>query len=200
MKITNIKQQAKQGDRFSIFVDEKYSFSLGESELLASGLRNGQEITKEDLEALKGRAEQDKAYDRVLRYIAIRQRSRWELEQYLKRKNTPAPLTETILNKLSNKGYVDDVKFAEAWVANRRLLKPMSKRRLTQELGQKHVDGSIINKVLEEDETSDLSTLHQLVDKKRNRYKDDLKFMQYLARQGYNYQDIKEALQKTDDE
>ena len=200
MKITNIKQQAKRQDRFSIFVDEKYVFSLGESELLTSGIKIGDELSKEQLKQLKGRAVEVKTMDRVARYIALRPRSRWEIEQYLKRKNTPAPLQEAILNKLSVNGLVDDEAFARAWVNNRRLLKPMSRRRLVQELRLKRVDSSIIDDVLEEDETSDLITLHQLIQKKRSYYKDDLKLMQYLARQGYNYSDIKEALARADDE
>lgn len=199
MKITSIKQQVKRKGRFSIFVDEKYAFSLGESELLASGIKIGDEFDRAKLEELKGRAEHDKAMDRVLQYIAIRPRSKWEIEQYLMRKNTPAPLQDTILNMLSIKKYIDDEAFATSWVNNRRLLKPVSKRKLILELRQKRIDSSIIDKVLEEDETSDFSTLQELVAKKRGRYKDDLKFMQYLSRQGYNYQDIKQALSESDE-
>lgn len=198
-KVTNIKQQVKRKDRYAVYVDEKYSFSLGELELINSGIKIGLELSREELDRLKDTSQLDKLYDKVLNYLAIRQRSEWEIKEYLKSKKAPTLAYETILNKLSDAGYIDDQKFAEAWLANRRLLKSISKRRLVQELRQKHIDSEIIDKVLEQDETSDLSTLHQLIVKKRQhtKYQDDLKLMQYLARQGYNYGDIKQALRDT---
>jgi len=198
MKVTAIKQQVKRTDRFAVHVDGKYSFSLGELDMINSGLRLGQELSQQELEQLKETAEIGGLYDRALGYIMLRPRSEWELQEYLKRKKAPALQIEKILNKLSLVGYIDDRKFAEAWVDNRRLLKSTSKRRLTQELRQKRVSDEIIEQVLAEDETDELEVLKQLVAKKRqqSRYQDDLKLMQYLARQGYNYVDIKEALQK----
>lgn len=198
MKITNIKQQVKRNDRYAIYVDGKYVLSFGESELLKSGLRIGDELTKLEVQKLKKRAGVDKALDNTLRLVAIRQRSRWEIESYLKRKGVDEAATNEILNKLSNNGLVDDESFARSWVANRRLLKAVSKRRLIQELRVKRIDSSIIEKVLADDEVSDLTSLQQLIAKKRHLYKDDIKFMQYLARQGYNYQDVKHALEPND--
>ncbi|MBI3624310.1 hypothetical protein HY218_01620, partial [Candidatus Saccharibacteria bacterium] len=46
MKITSIRQQTKRADRYSIFVDGKYAFSLSEGELITSGVHTGQELTK----------------------------------------------------------------------------------------------------------------------------------------------------------
>lgn len=197
MKITDIKQQVRRQDRYSIYVDEKYIFSLSENELLNLGLKIGQEFSKDELERLKETAVLDKAYDRALNLIARRLRSEWEIRDYLRRKDYAPALIDTIVNKLSMSGYVDDAKFAEAWVRNRRLLKPTSRRRLLQELRAKRVPDDVIDQVLESDEADELDILRQLVEKKRHRYPDKLKFMQYLARQGYNYDDIKSVLEET---
>ena len=64
------------------------------------------------------------------------------------------------------------------------------------ELQRKHVAKEIIEAVLEGSTQSDQSALHALIERKRQqtRYQDDLKLMQYLARQGFQYGDIKEAL------
>jgi regulatory protein len=100
------------------------------------------------------------------------------------------------MQKLVRLGLVDDEKFAEAWVRNRRLLKPVSNRRLTQELRQKHVADEIIGRTLAEDETDEQTVLGELIARKRRqtKYQDDLKLMQYLARQGFAYEDIKSSL------
>ena len=109
---------------------------------------------------------------------------------------------EQILGRLKGFGYINDEQFARSWVESRRLLKPMSKRRLRLELKQKHVADEIIGRVLEDDETSDRETLRLLVGKKRkqSRYQDDMKLMQYLVRQGYGYDDVKAAMRGEADE
>ena len=109
MKITDIRQQVKRADRFSVFVDGKYAFSFSQDEILHLGLKINQEFTKDELEQLKKSAVQDKAYDRALSLIARRPRSRWELEDYLKRKDSEPEIIEKTLNKLSEKGYLNDL-------------------------------------------------------------------------------------------
>ncbi|MGB4759346.1 MAG: RecX family transcriptional regulator [Candidatus Saccharimonadales bacterium] len=194
MKITAIQQQVKRPERYSIFVDGKYSFSFGESMLLDQGLRIGQELGEQEVHELKKRSSDDKIYNAALRYIAMRQRSEWEIASYLERKGAEPALQTQILNKLSNYGYVDDEKFAAAWVENRRLLRPISKRKLQQELKLKRVNNEVIEKVLQGDETDELAVLKALIIKKRPRYPDRLKLMQYLAGQGFGYDDIKTSL------
>ncbi len=97
-------------------------------------------------------------------------------------------------------GLVDDEAFATSWVANRRLLKPTSLRKLRLELRQKGISSEIIEKVLAEDEVSDSSVLMNIIARKRRqtKYQDDMKLMQYLARQGFGYGDIKSALTDID--
>lgn len=199
-KITAIKAQVKTPGRYSIFVDEKYAFSLSEGALLDSGIMIGQEVTAEQLADYKDTSAFDKAYGLTLAYVARRLRSEWELREYFRRKDINPESGEQILERLRGYGYVNDLSFARSWVDNRRAIKSVSRRRLQMELRQKHVPDEVVQQVLEEDEVTDSETLRQLVAKKRqhSRYQDDTKLMQYLARQGYSYDDIKRALQGND--
>lgn len=197
MRITAIKQQIKNQDRYSIFIDDKFAFGLSELGLINSGLRVNQELSQEEIAKLKDEAQIDKAYNRALGLIARRPRSEWELRDYLKRKNYDSPTTDVILNKLSKVGLIDDKAFAKLWVENRRLLKATSLRRLRQELCQKRISDEIIDEVLAADETDEREVLKELVERKRARYPDKLKLMQYLSRQGYRYDDIKSVLEES---
>lgn len=201
MKITAIKQQVKNPQRYSIFVNDKYSFSLSELALINAELKLGQELSKDELAKLKEESDLDKAYNRVLNLLARRARSEWEIRDYLKRKKYEEDTIERLLNKLSDRRLVNDLAFAQAWVENRRLLKNMSKRKLTQELRAKRVSDEIIEEVMGMDETDELEVLKELIAKKRTqtRYKDELKLMQYLSRQGFNYTDIKTVLNDNED-
>jgi len=202
MKITAIKQQVNRVGWFSIFVDEKYSFSLSESALLESKIAVGQELSEAEIGKFKQLSAEDKLYGNALNFTALRVRSQWEIEQYLKRKQAPPALAEKILNRLSKNGLVNDETFAKAWVESRRLLKPTSRRRLVQELRAKRIASDIVDKVLGDDETKEHNALQEVVAKKRKlaKYRDDeLKLMQYLARQGFGYDDIKSVLNNEED-
>lgn len=197
MKITSIKQQVRRGDRYSIFVEGKYSFSLSESALLESKIASGQELTTQQVKEFKQLSNDDKIYQQALRYVAMRPRSRWEIEFYLnvKKKASP-PLIELILNKLSDIGLINDYKLALAMVNDRRLLRPTSRRKLIMDLRKKRISDEIIEQAVGSDKQDEQAALREVIDRKRKqtKYQDDLKLMQYLARQGFNYDDIKSAL------
>ena len=196
MKITAIRPQQKIRNRYSIYCDDRYSFSVSEAMLLEQGLVAGQELTMADLKKYKQLSSDDNSFNRALRYAAIRNHSQWEMEQYLKRKDVSEDQSAVILARLADLGFIDDKNFANSWVENRRLLKPVSRRRLEQELRQKHVNSEIIKAALEEDLTEELTVLKYLVAKKRlqSSYKDNQRLMGYLSRQGFSYDDIKTAM------
>lgn len=196
MKVTAIKQQVKRTDRYSIFVDGKYEFSLSDAALLDSKLVNGHELTAAQVKRFKQVSEDDKLYNNALAYATLRPRSSWEMEQYLRRKKCSPALETKTLDKLSGIGLIDDDSFARRWVANRRLLKPISRRKLLQELRAKRVPDDAAKRALDEDEADERTVLAELITRKRKqtRYRDEQKLMQYLAGQGFNYGDIKAAL------
>lgn len=198
MKITAISAQIKHAGRYSVYVDGKFAFGLGGNQLLNLGLFNGQEITESELDAFKQESEIGKLYEKTLNLLSFRLRSEHELRDYLKRKNQSPAIIEIILNRLSNLGYVDDLKFAQRWVENRRLLKPISSLKLRSELKQKRIDNSVIEEVLKSDETDEVEVLKALIERKSKRYPDQQKLMAYLARQGFRYDDIKQALKNDD--
>ena len=80
MKITQISQQIKQQDRYSIYVDGKYAFSLSASALLESQLVRGQQLSEGELQNWKRQSSEDKISNQALRYAALRPHSRWEMQ------------------------------------------------------------------------------------------------------------------------
>ena len=202
MKISAIKQQVKRRDRYSVYGDGKYLFSFSEAELIDSGIRIGQNIDESTLEELKNKAIHDKAYDRSLNLISRRMRSEWELRDYLRRKDYDEGVQQYVVDRLAERGYINDAEFTKRWVENRRLMKATSKRRLSQELHQKRITDELIKQALEADETDELVVLKELIERKRKqtKYKDDTKLMQYLTRQGFTYSNIKTALNSSDSE
>ena len=106
---------------------------------------------------------------------------------------------EAVIAKLYEMKILDDENFARYFVQNRNQIKGTSEKKLRIELRNKGVSDSIVNDVLSEDEfgekiRDDKVEIMKMIEKKRRRGYDDAKLMQYLARQGFSYDLIRESL------
>jgi len=196
MVITAIEIQAKNKDRVNVYVDGKYSFSLDIFQVGELGIKVGREYDEAALNTLREESEFGKAYGRALELIARRPRSVKEMNEYAFKKKWDERLKARIIERLSQKGYLDDMAFARFWVRARAAGKPMSRRALHAELRQKGIDSAIIEDALQDEgnEYDELAALRELVKKRRARYVDEQKFIAYLARKGFSFDAIKRAL------
>lgn len=197
--ITKIEQQKKRSDRYSIFVDGRYSFSLSEAELASSQLRRGRELAMAELNDWLEKSKQSKAYDRALNFLSYRPRSIKEVADYLRRKEYGEPEVASVLERLKEQGFLNDRAFTQSWVEHRNLLKPSSKRRLIQELRQKGVSAEITGEVLSRiDPAAETEAIKQIARKKiaLAKYQDQRKLTEFLLRQGFDYPQIKLALEE----
>lgn len=193
MKITSIKQQVKNPERASLFVDGKYSFSLSLNELVAEKLKINQEIDEVGLKRLKKLSEDGKLKNRALEWVMNRPRSIRELKDYLYRKKAEPEQIVSITEEFEVKGYISDFNFA-TWLIDMRRRGGKSNRFIQGELTKKGVSREVISETLRSDSGDERSRLRELIAKKRklSRYKnDEQKFKMFLLRQGFSYDDIK---------
>ena len=174
----------------------RYSFSLAANQLLEMKLRVGYELNESELDHLKQISTEGKALERALTFVLIRPRSRQELDDYFRRKQWSASIQVQVMKYLEAHGHVDDVAFARAWIRSRQAGRGMSRRRLQLELRKKGVALDHIAAAFEAEPVDDQTSLQALIVRKRRqtRYQDTQRLMQYLARQGYSYDDITRAL------
>lgn len=207
MKITAITIQARNNNRVNVSVDGKYRFSLDSYQLLDLGLKVGADYSEPELETLEQESVFGKLYGRALEYCLMRVRSAREVSDYLFRKTrptrdktgnlrpgVPTEITKRVFDRLTEKGYINDEKFTQFWVDNRSLSKGVSRRKLVSELHKKGVSNLIIDKIMGETDRNDSEEIKKIVAKKRSRYPDKNKFIAYLARQGFSYDDIKQEI------
>jgi regulatory protein len=207
MKITSITPQKRDNNRVNVSVDGKYRFSLDAYQLIELGIKVGCEYGEDELVALEQESQFGKVYGRTLEYCLMRPHSVREVQQYLYKKTRPKrdrncelkpgvspEITTRIFERLVDKGHVDDNKFARFWIENRFVNKGVSKRKLRSELMTKGINSTIISQLLSETERSDTEEMQKIITKKRSNYPDDKKFIAYLLRQGFNYEEIKQAI------
>jgi regulatory protein len=73
------------------------------------------------------------------RYLATRPRTRWELEQRLRRAGAGDDVVEATLSRLAHLGYVDDVAFVRYWQEQRVRHAPRGRRLIEAELRRRGV-------------------------------------------------------------
>jgi regulatory protein len=212
VRVTALTAQQKDQNRVNVMVDGAYRFSLDIAQVIDLGIRVGKEYSEDELVALETESQFGKLYGRALEYSLSRPHSSREMRDYLYRKTRTTKvkskktgelfekpgvsqtITTRVYDRLVEKGYIDDEKFTKFWVENRNLKKGVSQRKLQAELRTKGVESEIIERYLADSSRNDEDELQKIIAKKRGRYDDEQKFMQYLARQGFSYDDIKQAL------
>lgn len=217
MKITNLSTQQRDPNRINVFVDDKYRFSLDVSQVVSLGVKIGREYDEQELAELEQESQFGKLYGRALEYCLMRPHSAREVRDYLWRKTRATryrskktgelkerpgvsqALVDRVYERLVEKAYIDDEKFTRYWVENRNQTKGMSRRKLEAELRAKGVANDIIERNLRDSLRNDTDELQKIIAKKRRRYPDEQKFMQYLACQGFSFDDIKTALREDGD-
>lgn len=194
-KITALTRQKKNPKRINVFLDGEFAFGL--AEFTAVYLKIGQELTDADIAKLQSADDLEKARESALGFIEYRPRSIQEVRKNLQGKEFNDAVIEQVINRLLDVGLLDDSLFAKYWVDQRETFKPRSQMALRQELMQKGVDRTIIDKAVAlVDETA---AAQRLAEKQAGRYANleeaefKKKLMSYLQRRGFNFGIVKEV-------
>ncbi len=84
----------------------------------------------------------------ALRLLDRRPRSRAEIQAALGRR-VPRGIAAAVVAGLAREGWLDDAKFAQAWIRDRIALRPMGRRRIAAELRRRGVPASIVEAQLD---------------------------------------------------
>ena len=109
-----------------------------------------------------------------------------------------------VIEKLKEYNYVNDLEYATSLAASKLRSKPIGKHRLIQDLRKKKLDQETIEQAVERafEEVPESSQIERAVEK-RLRIKgkpetpnEQKNFFAYLMRQGFNYDDIRDQMEK----
>jgi len=205
MKITDIKRQNKRDDRFNIYIDGNYGFSLSELDILKSKIEIGKELKKEEILSLKGDDERAKIMNKAFDYLARRNYAQKELKSKLLRKFPKGDLVEKVIERIKELGYIDDEKFVREWIEYRLISKPRGRILIRRELLAKGVNVELVEKILDlvYNRDRERKELARLLDLRRNRYLKDKKgrnkLISYLLRRGFLWEDIKQSMESEEE-
>lgn len=212
--ITKLTPGVKDPNRVNVFLDNHFAFSLDLAQVVDLDVKVGQKINNERLKTLQSASEFGKLYQRTLEWVLTRPHSVRETQDYLKRRKIkrkqlnrqrereerrPLPelqdeMMQQVVERLLEKGYLNDQKFAKFFVENRYVRRGISQRRLRMELKRKGVDDEAAKIALETVPRPEDEEVLKVIKKKRKKY-NDFQLIGYLVRQGFDFQRAKNAVE-----
>lgn len=201
-RITALKVQEHNKQRVNVFIENE--FALGLSRITAGWLYIGQELSDAKIAELQAEDAREVAFQRALHFLEYRQRAASEVRRNLVKHKTPEDVIEDVLERLKSNGYIDDTRFAQAWIENRSAFRPRSKRALAVELLQHGLEQETIQNALENlDETQEETLAYQAAQKQLRRLAEtDLpefrrKLGNFLTRRGFGYGVVRTVVERT---
>jgi len=192
--ITGVHQDQKQKQRYHIYVEDSFAFSVHEDILVKYNLFKGTQIDEVFFQEVVLAEEKHKAYLTALRYLGIRPRTSSQLHTYLLEKGFSPSIAEEVCLSCKEQRYLDDQVFARQWVDERLRIKPRSSYMLRMELQQRGIEKSIIEEAVSAvTREEELAAARALVEKKLRRLSgqpnpdEERKLLSMLQRKGFSH-------------
>ena len=200
--ITSI-EKTKKG-RYSLFIDGEFLFSVHPDTYLKSKLKDGQQVSIEELEEIRLADEYLSAKENALNILSRTSQSSGVLADKLSRYYGEEAVERTV-TRMNELGLLNDLDYALRYSRDCVNLKKYSLTRTKQDLKRKKIPPHLIEEALaqfEEDDEPD-----QIVALILKKYKSKImdhdglqKTIAALMRRGFPYRSIKIALDKIEEE
>ncbi len=194
--VTDLEAHQRDKERVRLYLDDEYALDL--PLMAAARLSRGQTLTETEVAELSDAESLQRAFDQAVRFLSYRARSTEEVRRHLVKKNVPASLIAIVVERLRQRGYLDDMAFARFWISNRDRFKPMGSRALRYELRQKGVDDEIVDGLLAE--VDEAETAFRAAQARMSRYRGNTrqafrqKMSAMLRRRGFDEYAIRDAV------
>ncbi len=141
------------------------------------------------------------AYLTLAALCAQAEHCQWEMLEKMRRWEVPEEAQARVMQRLVKERYVDDGRYAQAFVKDKIRYNKWGRRKVDQALWQKHIDEDIRKRVLDEvDDEEYLSVLRPLLKQKRkstkanNDYELNQKLMRFALGRGFTFDIIRQCI------
>ena len=148
-----------------------------------------------------GRRSENDAYLTLAALCAQAEHCQYEMLEKMRRWELPEDAQARVMQRLVSERYVDDERYARAFVKDKVRYNKWGRRKVEQALWQKHIDEDIRQQVLDEvDDDEYLSVLKPLLQQKRrstkaaNDYELNQKLMRFAVSRGFTFDIIRQCL------
>lgn len=206
-EITKLTVQKNDPERMSVFIEGEFAFGVHQNLVIKHRLHAGRVLTPEEQQAIVEADRVAKAKVRALDYLAYKPRTEFEVRRKLQQKDYDAPVIEQVVAYLHDRGYLDDVQYAEEYVQRRFSNKGYGPVRLQEELRRRGIDRALAERAIDDlfAEENELAAAREAAEKNRSRLareedprKRRDKLYRYLRRRGYTYDAIRQVIDEVE--
>ena len=144
---------------------------------------------------------EQEAYLTLTALCAQAEHCQWEMLEKMRRWEVPEEAQARVMQRLVKEKYVDDERYAEAFVKDKIRYNKWGRRKVDQGLWQKHIDADIRKRVLDEvNDDEYLSVLRPLLKQKRKTtkansdYELNQKLMRFALGRGFTFDIIRQCI------
>lgn len=155
---------------------------------------------------MKQKTEQE-AYLTLTALCAQAEHCEWEMTEKMRRWGLDEEIQARIMQRLVKERYVDDERFAQAFVKDKVKYNKWGRRKIEQALWQKHIDEDIRQRVLDDvDDEEYLSVLRPLLKQKKksikanNDYELNGKLIKFAMGRGFTLDIIRQCINVEEEE
>ena len=194
MVIQQLKPSQRVAGRWLAVMEDGSILRLGENEVLNFSLYAGRELTDQEAEQLTASAEKNSRRERALNLAAGKPMSRRELERKLAGWGAGEEEQAAVCDRLEELGILNDAQYAEM-IVRHYSAKGCGERKLRDELYRRGVP---LTQAEDPAEAIDAFVAKKLKGAAVSDPKELKKVSDALARRGYSWSDISEALRRYD--
>ena len=198
MVIQELKPSQRIKGRWLAVLEDGSILRIGENQVVDFALYTGKELSEEEAEALQGSAQRQQRKEKALELLARKPQSRWELEKKLAQWGAEEDEVQTVCDRMEQLGYLNDAEYA-ARVVRHYSAKGFGPGKLRDELYRRGVPRDLWQEAMDQAEdpvqSIDAFVAKKLAGKTADR-QNLKKVSDALARRGYRWPDINDALRR----
>ena len=144
---------------------------------------------------------EQEAYLTLAALCAQAEHCQWEMLEKMRRWEVPEEAQARVMQRLVKERYVDDERYAQAFVKDKIRYNKWGRRKVDQALWQKHIDEDIRKRVLDEvDDDEYLKVLRPLLKQKRKStkansdYELNQKLMRFALGRGFTFDIVRQCI------
>ena len=204
-KITRIAPQKRNRARISIHIDGSFAFGVMQDIVLEYSLSVGDELSVERQEAMLHQSAFVRAKFVALEYISYKARTEHEVRTKLTDKGFTKETAERAIRRLIVLDYINDVRFAHAFVIDRVTVRRYGRRRILRDMQRRGVGEELMQEAIEglKDEVVKQAALEAAIKQKKKLakepsfYKRRQKLQNFLARRGFSGDIVRAVSEET---
>ena len=199
MVVTDVVPGKRNKNRVNIYIDGAYSFSCYIETAVRCKIRKSAELSERAVSEIKEEDGKTYAVETALKFVASKMRTEKEICDKLREKEVDGQYAGHAIEKLREYGYVDDAHYAALYAQE--LRQKYGPRMIKQKLAQKGIGSETVEAL----ELMGGDTLAAQAARLYERHKGEepqkrkQKIIRSLLQKGFEYEEIRRAVEKLDE-